>query len=232
MAVEEIDRRLEDRFALLRGGDRSAPDRHQTLLAVIDWSWNLLDEDERRALRRLALFNDGFTLDGGGRGARRRRARRGPGPRRPVAAERPRDAAGGLRYRMLETVREFGRLQLVRGRRGRRGARGPPRAGRPRTPAATARGLIGPRAVRGDRRRRRRGDQPRRRAARRDRRRRPRRARRAARRARALLDDPRRARPPARPARRDRRRGRRLARRRRSSRTPPGPRWRSRSATR
>ena len=63
MAVEEIDRRLEDRFALLRGGDRSAPDRHQTLLAVIEWSWNLLDAGERRALRRLALFHDGFTLE-------------------------------------------------------------------------------------------------------------------------------------------------------------------------
>ena len=48
MGVADIDRRLEDRFALLRGGDRSAPDRHQTLLAVIDWSWNLLDEPERR----------------------------------------------------------------------------------------------------------------------------------------------------------------------------------------
>ena len=44
MSVEDIDRRLDDRFALLRGGDRSAPDRHQTLLAVIDWSWNLLTE--------------------------------------------------------------------------------------------------------------------------------------------------------------------------------------------
>ena len=47
MSVEEIDGRLENRFALLRGGDRSAPDRHQTLLAVIDWSWNLLDDGER-----------------------------------------------------------------------------------------------------------------------------------------------------------------------------------------
>ena len=63
MSVEEIDRRLEDRFALLRGGDRSAPDRHQTLLAVIEWSWNLLAADEQRALRRLALFHDGFTLE-------------------------------------------------------------------------------------------------------------------------------------------------------------------------
>ena len=71
MAVEEIDRRLENRFALLRGGDRSAPDRHQTLLAVIDWSWNLLDAGERRALRWLALFNDGFTLAAADDGARR-----------------------------------------------------------------------------------------------------------------------------------------------------------------
>ena len=64
MSVDEIDRRLDDRFALLRGGDRSAPDRHQTLLAVIDWSWNLLDEPERRALRWLSVFHDGFTLAG------------------------------------------------------------------------------------------------------------------------------------------------------------------------
>ena len=63
MSVQEIDRRLENRFVLLRGGDRSAPDRHQTLLAVIDWSWNLLGDDEKRALRWLSLFHDGFTLE-------------------------------------------------------------------------------------------------------------------------------------------------------------------------
>ena len=74
MSVEEIDRRLENRFALLRGGDRSAPDRHQTLLAVIDWSWNMLDEAERRALRRLALLQRRVHARGRRRGARRRRA--------------------------------------------------------------------------------------------------------------------------------------------------------------
>ena len=111
MSVEEIDRRLEDRFALLRGGDRAAPDRHQTLLAVIDWSWNLLDEAERRALRRLALFNDGFTLEAAD-------AVLGDGALDAVqglvdqSLLSIRDAAGGVRYRMLETVREFGRLQL------------------------------------------------------------------------------------------------------------------------
>jgi predicted ATPase/DNA-binding SARP family transcriptional activator len=112
MAVEEIDRRLENRFALLRGGDRSAPDRHQTLLAVIDWSWNLLNLDERRALRWLALFNDGFTLDaaeavlGGGAVA----AVQGLVGQSLLSL---REAQAGVRYQMLETVREFGRMQLV-----------------------------------------------------------------------------------------------------------------------
>ena len=112
MSVEEIDRRLEDRFALLRGGDRSAPDRHQTLLAVIDWSWNLLGDTERRALRWLALFNDGFTLAaaeavlGGDAFA----AVQGLVGQSLLSV---READMGVRYRMLETVREFGRLQLA-----------------------------------------------------------------------------------------------------------------------
>src|SRR5581483_49716 len=112
MGVEEIDRRLENRFALLRGGDRSAPDRHQTLLAVIDWSWNLLDDDERRALRRLSLFHDGFTLAAA-------RAVLGDGAVDAVqglvdqSLLSVRETRTGLRYRMLETVREFGRMQLV-----------------------------------------------------------------------------------------------------------------------
>jgi predicted ATPase/DNA-binding SARP family transcriptional activator len=112
MAVEEIDRRLENRFALLRGGDRSAPDRHQTLLAVIDWSWNLLDASQRRALRWLALFNDGFTLAA---------AEAVLGADAVVAVQgligqsllSVRETELGVRYRMLETVREFGRMQLV-----------------------------------------------------------------------------------------------------------------------
>jgi len=112
MSVREIDRRLENRFALLRGGDRSAPDRHRTLLGVIDWSWNLLDPVARRALRRLSPFNDGFTLQAAD-------AVLGGGALDAVQAlvdqsllsvvERP----TGVRYRMLETIREFGRMQLV-----------------------------------------------------------------------------------------------------------------------
>ena len=112
MSVEEIDRRLEDRFALLRGGDRSAPDRHQTLLAVIEWSWNLLDAGEQRALRRLALFHDGFTPEAAEAvlGSSAFDAVPGLVDQSLLSV---RDAAAGVRYRMLETVREFGRMQLA-----------------------------------------------------------------------------------------------------------------------
>ncbi|MFD0890096.1 ATP-binding protein, partial [Streptosporangium algeriense] len=112
MSVEEIRRRLTDRFALLRGGNRSAPDRHQTLLAVIDWSWNLLGERERRALSRLSLFGDGFTLEAS-------EHMLGSDAVQAVDAlvEQSllsvRETAYGLRYRMLETVREFGLMRLA-----------------------------------------------------------------------------------------------------------------------
>ena len=111
MALEEIDRRLGDRFALLRGGDRSAPDRHQALLTVIEWSWNLLNDAERRALRRLAVFHDGFTLEAA-------EAVLGPAAVDAVRGLVDQsllgvgETAAGVRYRMLETVREFGRMQL------------------------------------------------------------------------------------------------------------------------
>jgi predicted ATPase/DNA-binding SARP family transcriptional activator/tetratricopeptide (TPR) repeat protein len=112
MSVEDIDRRLDDRFALLRGGDRSAPDRHQTLVAVIDWSWNLLTEEERRALRWLSVFHDGFSMSGAG-------SLLGHDALDEVQSLVDQslltviDAGGTVRYRMLETVREFGRMQLV-----------------------------------------------------------------------------------------------------------------------
>ena len=112
MALEEIDRRLEDRFTLLRGGDRSAPDRHQTLLAVIDWSWNLLDAEQQRALRRLSLFNDGFTLAAADTvlASSALDSIQGLVDQSLLSV---RETADGVRYRMLETVREFGRMQLA-----------------------------------------------------------------------------------------------------------------------
>jgi predicted ATPase/DNA-binding SARP family transcriptional activator len=112
MSAEEIDRRLEDRFTLLRGGDRSAPDRHQTLLAVIEWSWNLLNPGEQRALRWLALFHDGFTLEAAEQmlGGDAFQAVQGLVDQSLLGV---RETGAGLRYRMLETVREFGALQLA-----------------------------------------------------------------------------------------------------------------------
>ncbi len=106
MSVAEIARRLDDRFAVLRGGARDAPLRHRTLDAVIGWSWNLLDPDGQAAMRALSVFPAGFTV-GAGRhllGA----------DVLPVLEQltdqsllKVTDTASGARYRMLETVREF-----------------------------------------------------------------------------------------------------------------------------
>lgn len=116
MSIDEIERRLDDRFALLRGGDRSAPERHRTLLAVIEWSWRLLDAGAQDLLTRLALFPDGLAVDAV----------------EAVAAPARRDDAlddlaelveqslvqlvevegEPVRYRLLETVREFGAARL------------------------------------------------------------------------------------------------------------------------
>ena len=116
MSTAEIERRLDDRFALLRGGDRSAPERHRTLLAVIEWSWRLLDEGAQDLLTRLALFPDGLAVDA---------------VEAVAAPDRRDDALDDLaelveqslvqlvehegepvRYRLLETVREFGAARL------------------------------------------------------------------------------------------------------------------------
>ncbi|MFI2437087.1 BTAD domain-containing putative transcriptional regulator [Streptomyces sp. NPDC018693] len=61
LPAEELAARLDDRFRLLTGGNRSALPRHRTLRAVVDWSWHLLDEDQRHCLRRLAVFPAGIT---------------------------------------------------------------------------------------------------------------------------------------------------------------------------
>ncbi|WP_285027374.1 BTAD domain-containing putative transcriptional regulator [Plantibacter sp. ME-Dv--P-122b] len=115
MSVDEVERRLGNRFALLTAGDRSAPERHQTLLAVIDWSWNLLGERERIVLRRTSRFPDGFGIDAATAVAdeiddvpEALDALVG----QSLLTVRDDPATGTLRFRMLETVREFGMLAL------------------------------------------------------------------------------------------------------------------------
>ena len=63
MPVEQVAARLDDRFRLLTGGSRTAMPRHQTLRALIDWSYDLLSEAERTLFRRLSVFAGGWTLE-------------------------------------------------------------------------------------------------------------------------------------------------------------------------
>jgi predicted ATPase len=106
MSVAEIACRIDDRFAVLRGGSRDAPQRHRTLYAVINWSWNLLDPAGQAAMRALSVFPGGFTADS---------ARHLLGADiLPVLEQladqsllKVIDTPSGTRYRMLETVREF-----------------------------------------------------------------------------------------------------------------------------
>ena len=63
LGVEQIAKRLDDRFRLLTGGSRTALERHQTLRAAVDWSYNLLLEGEQVLFRRLAVFVGGWTLE-------------------------------------------------------------------------------------------------------------------------------------------------------------------------
>jgi predicted ATPase/tetratricopeptide (TPR) repeat protein len=112
MSAHDVRRALEDRFELLRSRDRSAPARHQTLTAVIRWSWDLLAPEEQRALAWLSVFQDGFSLDG----ARELLGRAGPSLVEALVDQSlltVGEHAGSTRYRMLETVREFGALRLA-----------------------------------------------------------------------------------------------------------------------
>jgi predicted ATPase/DNA-binding SARP family transcriptional activator len=118
----QLAERLDDRFALLTGGSRTALPRHQTLRAVIDWSWNLLSQPERVLARRLAVFPAGATL-----AAAEQVCAGGPLAPRDVlpalsglvgksilgAAEADGAADRGPRYRMLETVRAYGLERLA-----------------------------------------------------------------------------------------------------------------------
>jgi non-specific serine/threonine protein kinase len=63
LSVDRILAKLHDRLGLLTGGSRTATGRHQTLLAAIDWSYNLLNAAERTLFRRLAVFSGGWTLE-------------------------------------------------------------------------------------------------------------------------------------------------------------------------
>ncbi len=93
LSLGRLAERLDDIFTVLVGGARTAPPRHQALRAALDWSHDLLDEDERVVFRRLAVFCGGFTL---------------------TAAEQV-AAGGGIRpARMLELLTRLADKSLLR----------------------------------------------------------------------------------------------------------------------
>jgi predicted ATPase/DNA-binding CsgD family transcriptional regulator len=118
LSVEQAVERLEDRFALLTTGSRTAQPQHRSLRAVIDWSWELCGREERLLWARLSVFAGSFTLEA----AEGVCAGEGIGDHevldvldRLVAqslVERP-DDGNSARYRLLETIRVYGWEQLV-----------------------------------------------------------------------------------------------------------------------
>ncbi len=109
LGVSGLLARLDDRFALLAGGDRLAPPRQQSLAAAVEWSYQLLDEPGRRAFRAVSVFPGPFTLEGAEAVAG---ADAGLAVLRLVECSLlvpPRAGADGrLRYVMLETLRAYG----------------------------------------------------------------------------------------------------------------------------
>lgn len=111
LTVAEVDEALTRRFDALRSRDRTAPERHRTLAAVIGWSWDLLTEQERRALAWMSVFHDGFDLAA---------VRSMLGPAGPDLVESlveqsmlvHTEVGGRSRFRALETIREYAALRL------------------------------------------------------------------------------------------------------------------------
>jgi predicted ATPase/class 3 adenylate cyclase/DNA-binding CsgD family transcriptional regulator len=117
LSLEEIVASLHDRFRLLTGGARTAVRRQQTLRASVDWSHALLTEPERILFRRLAVFLGGFDLDAAQSVAGHAEVERYQVldqlallvDKSLVVAE---NTGGGMRYRLLETVRQYAQEKL------------------------------------------------------------------------------------------------------------------------
>ena len=120
LSIEQILRRLDDRFRLLTGGARTALPRQQTLRALIDWSYDLLTENERLLLQRLSVFAGGWTLEAA------EEVCTGDGiesfdvldllsqlVNKSLVVVIEQSQSGETRYRMLETIRQYAREKLL-----------------------------------------------------------------------------------------------------------------------
>jgi len=118
LSVEEIARRLDDRFRLLTRGDRTALPRHQTLRAAVDSSYQLLSDQERTVWRRLSVFAGGWTLEAaetisqcnGDEGLNILDLLTQLVSKSIVVFD---ERFGGMRYRFLETIARYGRDRLA-----------------------------------------------------------------------------------------------------------------------
>ena len=115
-SLADLRGRLDRSLDLLGGGRPSGDPRHRTLRATIEWSYQLLTEDERRLFRHLSVFVDGVDLDDAERLAADLGLESDPGSvlaRLVDASMIDADFERGTRYRMLETLRAFGLDRLV-----------------------------------------------------------------------------------------------------------------------
>lgn len=125
LSVEEINSRLDNRFRLLTGGSRTALPRQQTLRALIDWSYDLLNPVEKRFLARLSVFAGGWDL-----AAAEQVCSSGDAGTEPLIEEwevldlltsladkslvvTDPQPDGHTRYRLLETIRQYARDRLA-----------------------------------------------------------------------------------------------------------------------
>lgn len=108
LTPRQIAARLDDRFRLLTSGSRTVLPRQQTLRAVVDWSWDLLSEDERTVLRQISVFAGGWDL------AAAEAVTRNPDAASLLGALVDKSlvvaaptGTGEMRYRLLETIHEY-----------------------------------------------------------------------------------------------------------------------------
>ncbi|MFC8763554.1 BTAD domain-containing putative transcriptional regulator [Streptomyces sp. NPDC057193] len=106
LTPRQIADRLDDRFRLLTSGSRTVLPRQQTLRAVVDWSWDLLDPDERTLLRQVSVFAGGWDLAAAEALFPRAADSLGALVDKSLVVATPTEG-GEMRYRLLETIHEY-----------------------------------------------------------------------------------------------------------------------------
>jgi predicted ATPase/DNA-binding CsgD family transcriptional regulator len=119
MSPEQILKRLEDRFGLLTGGSRAGPARHRTLQLALDWSHDLLSNEELQVFRRLSVFAGSFSLEAvehvcsdNDLGAAKIMGLLGSLVDKSLVIAAG-EVSAPTRFRMLETLKQYGRERLA-----------------------------------------------------------------------------------------------------------------------